>query len=85
MFLIAIRTIAPPKQMEWVGADAILCYWEYQEDRVLFMIGPKSKWLKYPYDDSVFLIPEVDGLRIISKVGCEFLQRVPRMRSFSFF
>jgi hypothetical protein len=68
-----------PKQMEWVGADAILCYWENQDDRLLQMIGPKSKWLKYPYDDSVFLISEVDGLRIISKGGTEFLQRVPSM------
>eukprot|EP01127_Copromyxa_protea_P012863 TRINITY_DN3386_c0_g4_i1.p1 TRINITY_DN3386_c0_g4~~TRINITY_DN3386_c0_g4_i1.p1 ORF type:complete len:829 (-),score=130.60 TRINITY_DN3386_c0_g4_i1:29-2515(-) len=69
----------PPKQMEWCGADAVICYWETDKDHLLFMIGPKSKWLRYTYNGSLFLISEVDGVRILSQEGCEFLQRVPKV------
>lgn len=44
---IFFRSPRPPKQMEWCGADAVLCYWETDKDHLLFMIGPKSKWLRY--------------------------------------
>lgn len=44
---LSYRSARPPKQMEWCGADAVLCYWETDKDHLLFMIGPKSKWLRY--------------------------------------
>jgi hypothetical protein len=31
----------------------------------------------YVFDDPVVLVPEVDGVRIISNTVCEFLHRVP--------
>lgn len=41
------------------------------------MVGPFGDWIKYSYDDSIYLIPEVDGVRVISSDKCEFLQKVP--------
>lgn len=32
---------------------------------------------RYSYDEAIFMIPEVDGVRIISSEKCEFLQKVP--------
>jgi len=48
------------------------------EESVVFMIGPNSKWLRYAYDSAVALVPELDGVRILSRRGTEYLQRVPR-------
>eukprot|EP01116_Phalansterium_solitarium_P018834 TRINITY_DN5113_c0_g4_i1.p2 TRINITY_DN5113_c0_g4~~TRINITY_DN5113_c0_g4_i1.p2 ORF type:complete len:859 (+),score=366.88 TRINITY_DN5113_c0_g4_i1:2904-5480(+) len=70
-----------PAQMEWCGADTILLYWPAAGTGVLLMVGPFNEWIKYTYDDSalIYLVPEVDGARIISNRLCEFVQRVPDM------
>ncbi|CAG8549141.1 13771_t:CDS:2, partial [Cetraspora pellucida] len=54
------------------GTDSVVLYW----DQLLLMVGPYGDWIRYPYD-SIFLIPEIDGVRIISSDKCEFLQKVP--------
>ena len=42
------------------------------------MVGPYSDWLTYRYSgDSVFVAPEMDGVRIYSSQLHEFLQKVP--------
>ncbi|KND02893.1 tethering complex subunit VPS16 [Spizellomyces punctatus DAOM BR117] len=63
----------PPVQMTWCGTDAVVLHWP---DTVL-MVGPFGDWIKYSYEGIVHLVPEVDGVRIISDERCEFLQRVP--------
>jgi hypothetical protein len=48
----------------------------------LFLIGPrtdKDNWLKFSYDEPIYLVPEPDGTRIFSSRQCEFLQRVPNV------
>jgi hypothetical protein len=42
------------------------------------MVGPFGETLKYFYNDSVELIGEVDGTRILGIESCDFLQIVPR-------
>ena len=43
------------------------------------MVGPHGNTIKYTYDDTIYLIPEIDGIRLISSEKCEFLQKVPSM------
>ena len=39
--------------------------------------GNLAQFQNYSFDQIVYLVPEIDGIRIISKDFCEFLQRVP--------
>ncbi|CAG8511137.1 12226_t:CDS:10 [Acaulospora morrowiae] len=66
---------ASPKQLVWCGTDSVVLYW----DQIVLMIGPFGGYIKYPYDYSIYLIPEVDGVRVISSDKCEFLQKVPNV------
>jgi hypothetical protein len=48
-------------------------YW----DKIVLMIGPFGDWIKFSYDDPIFLSSEIDGVRITSNDKCELLQKVP--------
>ncbi|XP_021903569.1 protein VACUOLELESS1 isoform X2 [Carica papaya] len=63
----------PPEQIAWCGMDSVLLYW----DDMLLMVGPYGDPVRYFYDEPVILIPECDGVRILSNTSMEFLQRVP--------
>uniref|UniRef100_A0A7S4PFI6 Vacuolar protein sorting-associated protein 16 homolog n=1 Tax=Guillardia theta TaxID=55529 RepID=A0A7S4PFI6_GUITH len=67
------KSQVPPLQLVWCGTDSVVLYW----DKIVLMIGPYGDWVKYAYDEAVFLLPEMDGVRIISSSRCEFLHRVP--------
>nr|DAD32193.1 TPA_asm: hypothetical protein HUJ06_011044 [Nelumbo nucifera] len=41
------------------------------------MVGPYGDPVRYLYDEPIILIPESDGVRILSNTSMEFLQRVP--------
>jgi len=41
------------------------------------MVGPVGDPVHYFYDEPIILIPECDGVRILSNTNLEFLQRVP--------
>ncbi|KAF9114225.1 hypothetical protein BGX27_011427 [Mortierella sp. AM989] len=69
----ATRSLVPPQQLVWCGTDSVVLYW----DKIVLMVGPFGDWIKYSYDDAIFLIPEIDGIRVISSEKCEFLQKVP--------
>lgn len=53
--------------------DSVLLYW----DDMLLMVGPYGDPVRYFYDEPVLLIPECDGVRILSNMSMEFLHRVP--------
>eukprot|EP01112_Ceratiomyxa_fruticulosa_P007909 TRINITY_DN2060_c0_g1_i1.p1 TRINITY_DN2060_c0_g1~~TRINITY_DN2060_c0_g1_i1.p1 ORF type:complete len:827 (+),score=180.52 TRINITY_DN2060_c0_g1_i1:187-2667(+) len=72
LYQFPTKSKVPPKQMVWCGSDAVVLYW----DKILLMIT-SGDWMKFTYEDPVYLIGEVDGTRIISNSLCEFLQRVP--------
>lgn len=67
------QSALPPEQMAWCGMDSIVLYW----DDMLLMVGPIGEPVRYLYDEPVVLIPECDGVRILSNTSMEFLQRVP--------
>ncbi|KAJ1549328.1 hypothetical protein HK096_000121, partial [Nowakowskiella sp. JEL0078] len=67
------NSTTPPLQMTWCGVDSVVLHWE---DTVL-MVGPFGDWIKYSYEGVVNMVPEVDGVRIITFEKCELLQRVP--------
>lgn len=63
----------PPRQLVWCGADAVVLYW----DETLLLVGPFGDFMRYTYDEPAVLLPEVDGVRVITSRSLEFLQRVP--------
>jgi hypothetical protein len=71
------ETALPPEQLVWCGMSALVLSWE----DTLMMVGPYSETLndtvRYPYDEPVVLIPESDGVRILSNTYMEFLQKLP--------
>lgn len=73
LFEFNCESALPPEQLVWCGLDSVLLYWE----DMLVMVGPYGDSVKYFYDEPVVLIPECDGVRILSNSNMEFLQRVP--------
>ncbi|KAL8661171.1 MAG: hypothetical protein Q9202_005828 [Teloschistes flavicans] len=63
----------PPKDVQWCGNDAVMLAWEDE----VHLIGPNGASLKYYFDGWVHLIPDLDGVRLITNDACEFLQKVP--------
>eukprot|EP00051_Salpingoeca_urceolata_P027676 m.482711 g.482711 ORF g.482711 m.482711 type:complete len:836 (-) comp22644_c0_seq1:37-2544(-) len=74
-----VETQVAPRDFVWCGSDSVVAYWDQLGTGLdtLLMIGPGGKWLNYCYDSRVVLLPEVDGLRIVSAQHHEFLQAVP--------
>ncbi|SAM01302.1 hypothetical protein [Absidia glauca] len=69
----ATKSKIPPQQLVWCGTDSVVMYW----DKIVLMIGPFGDWIKFSYDDPIFLSSEIDGVRITSNDKCELLQKVP--------
>ena len=63
----------PPKDVQWCGNNSVVLAWEDE----VHMVGPNGAASKHFYDSRVHLIPDIDGVRIISQDVCEFLQKVP--------
>lgn len=62
-----------PKNIYWCGNDSVVLAWEDE----IHMVGPNGAAAKYYYDDIVHVVPDVDGLRLITSDSCELLQKVP--------
>ncbi|KAK4944573.1 Vacuolar protein sorting-associated protein 16 [Elasticomyces elasticus] len=62
-----------PTQMIWCGNDAVVLAWEDE----IHMLGPEGAAVKYYYDDQVHVVPDIDGVRLITNDACEFLRKVP--------
>ncbi|XP_064643681.1 vacuolar protein sorting-associated protein 16 homolog [Lineus longissimus] len=62
-----------PRQLAWCGTGAVLGYW----NDLLLMVGPKGVPISYNADGPSHLVPEMDGLRIVSNTSHEMLQKVP--------
>lgn len=73
IFDYSCESALPPEQLAWCGMDSVLLYW----DDMLLMVGPYGDPVRYVYDEPIMLIPECDGVRILSNTSMEFLQRVP--------
>ncbi|CAN4104407.1 unnamed protein product [Withania somnifera] len=73
IFEYTCESSLPPEQLAWCGMDSVLLYW----DDMLLMVGPYGDPVRYFYDEPVLVIPECDGVRILSNMSMEFLHRVP--------
>ena len=63
-----------PEQLVWCGGDSVVLAYE----KIVFMVGPSGSWINFRPDGAFVVVPEMDGVRIISNTTCEFLQRVPQ-------
>ncbi|KAI5811091.1 Vps16, N-terminal region-domain-containing protein [Peziza echinospora] len=62
-----------PLDVAWCGNSSVVLVW----DDEVHMVGPGGVALRYFYDSRVHLVPEIDGIRMITVESCEFLQKVP--------
>lgn len=62
----------PPTTVEWCGDDAVILAWE---DEIL-IVGPNGAVTRYYYDGRVHVLPEFDGVRLITNDTYEFLHNV---------
>ncbi|KAK6348946.1 hypothetical protein TWF730_009707 [Orbilia blumenaviensis] len=67
------KTDEIPLDVQWCGIDSVVLVWEDE----VHMVGPAGAALRWYYDSRVNLVPEMDGIRMITTEKCEFLQRVP--------
>lgn len=57
------------------GTEAIVAYWDNYS--ALTVVSRSGNVFTYSYDTPVFLVPEIDGVRIFSATQHELLQKVP--------
>ncbi|KAF7282142.1 vacuolar protein sorting 16 [Rhynchophorus ferrugineus] len=69
------QTIHRPKQLVWCGNEAVIAYWE--QERTILIVGKNGTTSRFVYDSAIYLVPEIDGVRIISTAHHELLQKVP--------
>ncbi|KAI5301405.1 hypothetical protein KEM56_001755, partial [Ascosphaera pollenicola] len=65
----------PPQNLVWCGNDGVVLAWEDE----IHLIGPDGASMKHFYDGRVHLIPEFDGVRLVTNDICEFLHKIPRV------
>ncbi|RMJ22317.1 Vacuolar protein [Aspergillus sp. HF37] len=65
-----VRT--PPRTVEWCGDDAVVLAWEDE----IHLVGPGGVATIYYYDGRVHVVPEFDGVRLLTNDTCEFLHKV---------
>ncbi|KAK3653986.1 Vacuolar protein sorting-associated protein 16 [Elasticomyces elasticus] len=63
----------PPKDLQWCGNNAVVLAWEDE----LHLIGPNGAASKFYYDSFMHLLPDIDGIRVLTGDVCDFLQKVP--------
>ncbi|KAI5294151.1 hypothetical protein KEM52_004609 [Ascosphaera acerosa] len=64
-----------PSDLLWCGNDCVVLCWEDE----LHLVGSDGQALEYLFDGRVHLVPEPDGLRLITNDACDFLHKVPRV------
>lgn len=67
-----LQSGAKVQQMQWGGKD----FFVLVMDRLMFVKGFSKHWCKYPLHSPCVLMPEIDGVRMLSSSTCEFMHRV---------
>nr|CAD7429002.1 unnamed protein product [Timema monikensis] len=62
-----------PRQLVWCGTEAVVGHW----DAVLLVVNRQGEFINYSYDSPVHLLPEMDGVRVLSAFTHEMIQKVP--------
>lgn len=73
--LFDVRNTSAPVQLVWCGSDAVIINWGTQLD----VVGLSEENIKYSYDESVFIVPEVDCVRVVSFQSMDIIQKVPKV------
>ncbi|KAM5467397.1 Vacuolar protein sorting-associated protein 16 [Microsporum audouinii] len=63
----------PPGSVTWCGNGAVVLAWEDE----VHVVGPNGAAARYFYEGQVHIIPDIDGIRILTNDVCEFLHKVP--------
>ncbi|KAF2161409.1 hypothetical protein M409DRAFT_69767 [Zasmidium cellare ATCC 36951] len=64
----------PPKDLQWCGNNAVVLAWEDE----LHLVGPNGAFERFDdYASFLHLLPDIDGIRVLTNDKCEFLQKVP--------
>lgn len=76
--LMAVNSEKPtyvnhPKEMVWLSTCGVVLRW----DKLLALVGSQGDIYETFYPDDLFLSQEIDGLRVITPISHELLQRVP--------
>ncbi|KAJ5101959.1 hypothetical protein NUU61_004181 [Penicillium alfredii] len=66
------KSRVPPNTVNWCGDDAVILAWEDE----MHLVGPNGVASRYYYDGRFHLIPEFDGVRLMTNDTCEFLHKV---------
>lgn len=61
-----------PKQLAWCGNDAVAGHWA----NFIFFVDLAKNWLKYPTYSNVYMIQEVDCIRVIDNMCQELIKKV---------
>eukprot|EP00300_Choanocystis_sp_HF-7_P039385 c5789_g1_i2.p1 GENE.c5789_g1_i2~~c5789_g1_i2.p1 ORF type:complete len:910 (+),score=251.08 c5789_g1_i2:234-2963(+) len=75
---LTLRTSVAPAQMVWCGTDALGLYFSTPNEHSILMVGPYKDNIKHVYDCPLMLVPESDGIRVLTNYSCEFIQMVPK-------
>ncbi|KAF8764583.1 Vacuolar protein sorting-associated protein like [Argiope bruennichi] len=68
---------ARPQQLVWCGNGAVVGIWQVEVENIMLVIGPEKDFMNDIFYTPVHLVPEIDGVRIISNTSHELLQKVP--------
>jgi vacuolar protein sorting-associated protein 16 len=63
----------PPKDLQWCGNNAVVLAWEDE----IHLVGPSGAATTWEYSSFVHLLPDIDGIRILTNDVCDFVQKVP--------
>lgn len=63
----------PPRELQWCGNNAVMLAWEDE----VHLVGPSGASTAYFYDSFVHLVPDIDGIRMLTNDVCDFVQKVP--------
>ncbi|KAJ5677763.1 Vps16 N-terminal [Penicillium maclennaniae] len=66
------KSRVPPSSVNWCGDEAVILAWEDE----IHLVGSNGTASKYYYDGRVHVIPEMDGVRLVTNETCEFLHKV---------
>lgn len=61
-----------PKQLAWCGNDAVAGHWA----NFIFFVDLAKNWLKYPTYSNVYMVQEVDCIRVIDNMCQELIKKV---------
>lgn len=72
---IDIKCTQKPTCFVWCGTEALVLNWNTR----LLIVGPEKDVITNVLDTPVHLVEEIDGVRIISNLVHEFLEKVPEV------